>query len=56
MPVWAGVGGGWVRASESASPTSAASGVRKSCEMADSSELRKRSLSICTVLACATSM
>ena len=42
-------------ASESAMPTSAASGVRKSCEMAASSELRSRSDSICTVVFCATS-
>ena len=47
------VGGGSVSASESASPTSAASGVRRSCEMADSSELRSRSDSICTVRASA---
>jgi len=43
-------------ASDSARPTSGASGVRKSCEMAESSELRSRSDSICTVLFCATSM
>jgi hypothetical protein len=48
--------GGVVIDSVSARPTSAASGVRKSCEIADSSELRRRSDSICTVLFCATSM
>ena len=47
---------GGVSSSASASPTSEASGVRRSCEMADSSELRRRSDSICTVLLCATSM
>jgi hypothetical protein len=51
---WRGVG--WVNASVSARPTSDASGVRRSCEIADSSELRSRSDSICTVLLCATSM
>ena len=51
-----GDSGGGVIASVSASPTSAASGVRRSCEIADSSELRSRSDSICSVLFCATSM
>ena len=50
------VGGGLVSWTVSASPTSEASGVRRSWEMVDSSELRKRSDSICTVVFCATSM
>jgi hypothetical protein len=43
------------RTSASANPTSAVSGVRKSCDSADSSELRKRSDSICTSALRATS-
>ena len=35
--------GGLTRESESASPTNAVSGVRKSCESAERIELRKRS-------------
>lgn len=47
---------GCVSARVSARPTMAASGVRRSCEMAASSELRSRSDSICTVVLCATWM
>ena len=47
--------GGFVSASDSARPTSAASGVRRSCESAESSELRSRSDSICISACCATS-
>ena len=46
---------GRLRRMVSASPTSAASGVRRSCDSAASSELRRRSDSICTVACCATS-
>jgi hypothetical protein len=51
---WGGFSG--VSFSASARPTRAASGVRRSWETAVSSELRRRSLSICSVLCCATSM
>ena len=47
---------GWLAASSSAVATMAASGVRRSCDSAASSELRSRSDSICTVAVCATSM
>ena len=47
--------GSFIIVSDSAMPTSAESGVRRSCEIAASSELRRRSDSICTVTVCATS-
>ena len=47
---------GWLLVSRSAVPTSAASGVRRSCDSAASSELRRRSDSICTVARWATAM
>ena len=46
--------GGLVSARDSASPTSTVSGVRKSCDSAASSELRRRSDSIRTSASCAT--
>ena len=44
------------RASDSDSPTSEVSGVRRSCDRAASSELRRRSDSMLTSASCATSM
>jgi len=44
-----------LEANASALPASEVNGVRKSCEMADSKELRKRSDSILTKASCATS-
>ena len=46
---------GRVSASDSARPISAASGVRRSCDSAESSELRSRSDSMLTSACCATS-
>ena len=55
VSAWAPLKAGGIIASESAMPTTAASGVRRSCEIAARMELRRRSDSICTVEACATS-
>jgi len=52
---WAGLRGGLVMDMDSASPTRALKGVRKSWEMADSREFLMRSDSISTVVVWATS-
>ncbi len=53
---WAGASAGLEPASDSDRPTSDVKGVRRSCDKAASSELRKRSDSMLTSAFCATSM
>ena len=52
----AGGKGGLAVVSDSARPSNAVSGVRRSCDSVANSELRRRSDSICTSASCATSI